>query len=306
MLRGVPFTWTFSLFPQWLFVNILLIASYYALDRVLHLEEPAENVRRDDTEVKALYVLGRRHLVFLLMVVLAVALVPSVDLHAIDAGTALWHQWIPWREITMLGAGGLSLVLGSNEVRYVHNEFSWGPILEVAALFIGIFLAMVPALRVLGQLAPKLPLNDVTFFLFSGGLSALLDNAPTYATFFEMAQTLGSGMSGAALVAGVPVGFLTAISLGSVFWGAMTYIGNGPNFMVKAVAEDSGVSMPSFGGYIVWSGRHLLPTLLAMMCLFIAGQWWAKAVGVVLTLLVLAGAARNLARARRLEAATAA
>lgn len=305
MLRGVPFGWTFTLFPQWIFVNVLLILSYYALDKVLHEKEPPTNIMRDLEEVKALYVLGRRHLFFLVMVVLAVALAPSIDLHAIEAGHALWHQYVPWREVVMLGAAALSLSLGSNEVRYVNNKFTWAPILEVAALFVGIFLTMIPALRVLGQLAPKLPLNEVTFFLFSGGLSAVLDNAPTYATFFEMAQTLGQDATGGELVAGVPVGFLTAISLGSVFWGAMTYIGNGPNFMVKAVAEDSGVRMPSFGGYIVWSCRYLLPTLLAMTCLFIAGQLWAKLLGGVLTLVIIGDAVVNLRKAKKLEMAKA-
>lgn len=303
MLRGVPFTWTFTLFPQWVFVNALLILTYYALDKVLYEKEPAANIMWDLEEVKKLYVLGRRHLVFLVMVVLAVAFAPSIDLHAIDAGHALWHQYVPWREIFMLSAAALSLVIGSNKVRYVNNEFTWGPILEVAALFVGIFLTMIPALRVLGQLAPKLPLNDATFFLFSGGLSAVLDNAPTYATFFEMAHTLGETATGVELVAGVPVSFLTAISLGSVFWGAMTYIGNGPNFMVKAVAEDAGVKMPSFGGYIVWSCRYLLPTLIAMMCLFIAGQLWVKAIGGVLTLAIIAVAVLNLRKAKQLQAA---
>lgn len=306
MLRGVPFTWTFSLFPQWLFVNALLILSYYALDKVLHAKEPAANIIWDLSEVKPLYVVGRRNLVFLAMVVLAVALVPSIDLHGIEAGHPLWYHYVPWREIMMLTAGALSLLAGSRDVRYVNNGFSWGPILEVAALFVGIFLTMIPALRVLGQLAPKLPLNDVTFFLLTGGLSAVLDNAPTYATFFEMAHTLGEGTTGVELVAGVPVSFLTAISLGSVFWGAMTYIGNGPNFMVKAVAEESGVPMPSFGGYIVWSGRYLLPILIAMMCIFVAGQWWAKGLGVALTLAIVGAATVNLRRARQLETTTAA
>jgi len=161
----------------------------------------------------------------------------------------------------------------------VDNEFSWGPIIEVASLFIGIFLTMMPALKFLAQVAPRLPLNEITFYLFTGGLSSVLDNAPTYATFFEMAKQL----PGEPRVADVPELYLVAISLGAVFWGAMTYIGNGPNFMVKAVAEHRGVSMPAFGGYVVWSTRYLLPTLLAVMLLFIAQPLWAKLLGVAVT-----------------------
>lgn len=303
LLRGVPFTWTFSLFPQWLFVNVLLVFSYYALDKLLYGREQPESILWDLEEVKKLFILGRRHFIFLAMVITAVAVIPSLDLHAIESGTAMWFHWVPWREVVMLSAAGLSLGLGDNQTRYEANQFTWAPILEVAALFIGIFLTMVPALRVLGQLAPKLPLNEVTFYLFTGGLSAVLDNAPTYATFFEMASTLGQSGAYPDLVAGVPVGYLTAISLGSVFFGAMTYIGNGPNFMVKAVAEGAGVQMPSFGGYIVWAARYLLPLLIAVLCLFIAGQWWAKALGVVLTLGIVAVSLLNLRRARREDAA---
>ena len=152
----------------------------------------------------------------------------------------------------------------------------------------------------LGQIAPKLPLNEVTFFLFSGGLSAVLDNAPTYVTFFEMAAQLPGepriGADAALGMPGVPEAYLVAISLGSVFCGALTYIGNGPNFMVKAVADDAGVTMPSFGGYLGWSVRHLVPTLAAMALIFIAdGVVWtalglALAVGLLVRAVLLARA----------------
>nr|WP_255622111.1 sodium:proton antiporter [Tessaracoccus sp. OS52] len=293
LLRGVPFEWTFTLFPQWLFVNALLLISYYALDKVMYAREDPSDIAFDHENVQSLLLLGRRHFIFITMVVIGVAVVPSVDLHTIEEGTAAWFQYVPWREALMLTAAGMSLAFGDRRTRYQDNQFSWTPIVEVAALFVGIFLTMIPALRVLGQLAPSLPLTDITFYLFTGGLSAFLDNAPTYATFFEMAQTLGEVTPGAVMVAGVQSSFLTAISLGAVFFGAMTYIGNGPNFMVKAVAEGAGVKMPSFGGYIGWSCRYLLPILLAMMCLFIAGQWWAKGIGVLLTAGILVLAYRN-------------
>ncbi|HMQ37654.1 MAG TPA: sodium:proton antiporter [Micropruina sp.] len=306
MLRGVPFLWTLQLLPEWAFVNGLLLVSYFALDKYLHAQEPPAALAFDESNVQPLKVLGKRNLLFLLGVVLCVALVPSVDTHAIATGHALWYQWVPWRELGMLTSMALSLVTGDDEVRYTANQFTWGPILEVAAIFIGIFLTMIPALRVLGQIAPTLPLNEVTFFLFSGGLSAVLDNAPTYATFFEMAHTLGEEASGVTLVAGVPEPYLVAISLGSVFCGAMTYIGNGPNFMVKAVAEEAQVAMPSFGGYIVWAARYLAPVLTAMVCIFIADGWWAKALGLAITAVLLTLAVINIRRGgQRAESADA-
>ena len=148
---------------------------------------------------------------------------------------------------------------------------------------------MIPALRYLAQIAPSLPLNDVTFFMFTGGLSAVLDNAPTYLTFFEMARELG----GEPAVAGVYEPYLVAISLGAVFCGAITYIGNGPNFMVKAVADSHGVQMPSFGAYVVWAFRYLVPVLVAMVLIFIADPTWAHLLGWVLTALLLARALRG-------------
>ncbi len=286
-LRGVPFTWTFHLLPQWLFVNVLLVATFMALDKVMYQREDPGDVAWDREHTEPIKFMGKINFVFLLVVVLAVAFVPSIDVEAIAQGTAPWTLWVPWRELVMVAALVSSLVFGSSRVRHHLNEFVWGPILEVAALFIGIFLTMIPALKVLAQVAPKLPLNDVTFFVFTGGLSSVLDNAPTYATFFEMAQALQTDSSATNLVAGVLPSHLAAISLGAVFCGALTYIGNGPNFMVKAVAEEDGVQMPSFGGYALWALTWLAPILAAMAFLFVAGQWWAKVIGAVLTVVLL-------------------
>lgn len=270
MLRGVPFAWTLTLFPEWLFVNGMLLATYYCLDRRQYARETDDDVAFDDTSVVPLHLRGRHQLALLALIVIAVALVPSVDADALTHGTASASQLIPWRELLMIAASVASLFTGSRATRYEYNSFEWGPIKEVAALFLGIFLAMVPALRYLSEVAPKLPLNEMTFFLFTGGLSSLLDNAPTYATFFEMARTL----PGEHLIAGVPVEFLSAISLGAVLCGAMTYIGNGPNFMVRSVAVSRGVNMPTFGGYVGWSLTFLAPVLAAMALIFIAGGWW--------------------------------
>ena len=296
-LAGVPFTWTFGLWQEWLFVNALVLLTYFALDSKLYASEPRTAIKRDDTEQVPLGIRGGLNFLWLVTIVLAVALVPSIDLHAIEAGTATFVQLVPWRELVMLAAAGASFFLTPRAVRYGDNEFSWGPIQEVAVLFIGIFLTMMPALRYLAQIAPKLPLNDVTFFAFSGGLSSVLDNAPTYLTFFEMAREL----PGDPRVAGLPESYLVAISLGSVFCGALTYIGNGPNFMVKSVADSRGVTMPSFGGYIRWSMTYLAPTLVAMAMIFIADAAWARITGIVIAVALAARSVLILRQSARTE-----
>lgn len=269
MLRGVPFTWTLHLVPEWALTNGLLLLTYHALDRRLHATEYPTAVRLDKTQQQPLRVHGAVHFAFFAIIIVAVAVVPSVDLHAIEAGHATWSDWLPLRELCMLLAAGLSLTVGSTRVRYELNRFVWAPILEVAALFIGIFLTMIPALKYLEEIAPKLPLDEVTFYWITGGLSSFLDNAPTYATFFSIAAQL-PGEPRIGFDPGVPEHYLVAISVGAVFFGAMTYIGNGPNFMVKSVAESAGVRMPSFGGYLWWSARYLLPILVAVCGLFVA------------------------------------
>ncbi len=284
LLRGVPFLWTLSLFPQWLFVNTLLLVTYYALDRRNYESESAEDLQADDAAATPLRVRGAVNLAYLAVIVVAVALAPSLNLEAIAAGHATPLECVPVRELLMLGASAVSFLTGDKRARFVGNHFTWGPIQEVAALFLGIFLTMIPALLILKAAAPDLPLGTTAFFVASGGLSAVLDNAPTYATFFEIARGLGATAAGYGLVAGVAVPFLTAISLGSVCGGAMTYVGNGPNFMVKAVAEHSGVNMPHFGGYVGWALRFLAPVLAAMVLVFLDPAPWATATGVVLAL----------------------
>lgn len=283
MLRGVPFEWTFSLWPEWLFVNAMLLITYYALDRRLVARETPEDVEIDRTHIIPLKLVGWPSVACFAAVVLTVAFVPSVDATILAHGHAHGTELVPWRELLMLAIAAVSYVVGDKRVRFEDNRFSFAPILEVAALFIGIFLTMIPALEVLRNLAPRLPLNEITLFVFTGGLSSVLDNAPTYATFFEMAKEI----PGAPRVAGVPEVMLVSISLGAVLCGALTYIGNGPNFMVKSVAEDQGVVMPSFGGYVSRAFFNLAPVLLAMLLLFIADPWWAKALGAILTVALL-------------------
>lgn len=295
MLRGVPFTWTFGLWPMWLFVNILLLTTYYALDSKYHAQERPEALALDRTSTTPMGVKGVINFAYLAVIVGAVALAPSIDIHAIEEGTAALMDWVPLREIIMLSVAALSYLTGDKVARFVDNKFKWGPILEVAAIFIGIFLTMIPALKYLAQIAPQLPLNEVTFYFFTGGLSSVLDNAPTYVTFFEMAKELG----GEPAVAGLYEPYLVSISLGAVFFGAVTYIGNGPNFMVKAVADGAGVRMPTFGAYVLQAFTYLAPILVAVALVFIANPLWAHILGWLLAAAIVVRAvltARSHAR----------
>jgi Na+/H+ antiporter NhaD/arsenite permease-like protein len=304
MLRGVPFLWTLTLFKEWAFVNFMALVAYYALDRKAYAMEPASAVAADEAQVEPIGIHGKLNFLLLAGIVASVALAPSVDLHAIHEGHASVMAYLPIREIAMLTIAAISYLVGDKKVRFERNGFTWTPILEVAALFIGIFLAMVPALKFLRQIAPSLPLNEVTFFLFTGGLSSVLDNAPTYATFFEMAQALG----GSPAVAGVRTDYLTSISLGAVFCGAMTYIGNGPNFMVKSIAESAGIEMPSFAGYTMkWALRYLAPVLALMVLVFVVDGIGYKGIGVVLSVVwvvVYVREARKAAKPANVRAAS--
>ncbi len=151
----------------------------------------------------------------------------------------------------------------------MRNEFNFSAIIEVACLFLGIFICMQTPVQYLQAQGAKLGLTTApAFFWASGGLSSFLDNAPTYVVFFETARAVG-GVGQAALPRLPQEIFLEAISLGSVFMGANTYIGNGPNFMVKTIAEKSGVKMPSFFGYMLYSVLILIPLFLAVTFIFL-------------------------------------
>ena len=257
-LRGVDFFWTLELVRPWLMCNGLLLLAYLLVDELFYYSRETEaDITRDIRQIRALSYEGL--LVngpLLLGVVAAVAFLdPSKTLPGTD-----WHPWMYLREMVQLGLVGLSLFLGQHRVREA-NSFNYHAILEVAALFSGIFICMQPALQILGEQGPKLGIDaPMAFYWITGGLSSVLDNAPTYVVFFETARTL-TPLDGDSTVAGVSEQRLVAISLGAVFMGAMTYIGNGPNFMVKAIAEKSGVKMPSFFGYMVYSCVILLPLL---------------------------------------------
>jgi Na+/H+ antiporter NhaD/arsenite permease-like protein len=160
--------------------------------------------------------------------------------------------------------GVLSYLFTADAI-HTENGFTFGPIAEVAMLFLGIFLTMIPALLILEARGARLGLHEPWhFFWVAGGLSSFLDNAPTYLTFLSAIRGLGMR----AEVGGVPETFLAAISLGAVFMGANSYIGNGPNFMVKSIAEEQGVQMPSFFGYMVYSGVVLIPVFVLVTLVF--------------------------------------
>jgi Na+/H+ antiporter NhaD/arsenite permease-like protein len=246
-LAGVPFTWTLRLLPEWLFTVALVLAVYVVWDRRERARETLADLKRDFYEVRPLRVAGKDNLVLLLGVLAAVALLQA-----------------PWRELVIVGLAALSYFRTDEEL-HAANRFTFQPILEVAALFAGIFVTMLPALDLLRARGAELGVREPwQFFWASGMLSSFLDNAPTYLTFLALAKGLGLPPE----VAGVPHEILRAISLGSVFMGANSYIGNGPNFMVRAIAEERGVRMPSFGGYMLYSGAVLLPIFAVVTLVF--------------------------------------
>ena len=288
-LRGVAFLWTFSLWKEWLFVNAIVIAIYFLWDSLWFYRRESELSKIEDAlERKPLRIQGLfPNLFCLLGVIAAVAL--------LDPGKAIagWHPWMFLREIVQLLMVGISLCLGSVAVRK-ENNFNYAAIVEVAALFFGIFICMQAPLQILNekggmiaekaaQVGKKIGLNESQmFFWMTGSLSSVLDNAPTYVVFFETAKSaaeseakenpeIATELDEAKKVCGVgiPLSLLAAVSLGAVFMGSMTYIGNGPNFMVKSIAEQSGVKMPSFFGYMAYSFVLLLPVLIAMTLMFL-------------------------------------
>ena len=277
-LEGVAFLWTmFHLWLPWLVVNLVLIAVYWCMDRYRYYpKETFRDVLADATQTRPLRVKGLiPNLGLLIGVVLCVALLdPSKPVPGIG-----WYPLPYLREVAQLVLVGMSLAFGADAVRRA-NRFDYHAIVEVAVLFIGIFICMQPALEILNDKGPRLGLDHpAEMYLATGFLSSVLDNAPTYLVVFRTAAAQYGGVPHfAELVSGsgpesvMPAQLLTGISLGAVFMGAMTYIGNGPNFMVRAIAEQSGVRMPSFFGYIVrYSIPILLPVLLLAMFLFLMG-----------------------------------
>lgn len=272
-LRGAPFTWFLSMLPEWAFTGALLLIIYYFVDRYYYAKEDWTNLANDSLEYEKLRLTGSINFVYLIGVILSVAFINEGTIPQMGEENApLWLKFL--REIVLLSLTGLSLYTTKKEVRYTQNKFTWAPIIEVAVLFLGIFTTMTPALAYLKAHAAELGLSTPWQFYYSTGmLSSFLDNTPTAVAFHSVATGLTAEQMTAfacPIVAGIPEILLKAISLGAVMFGAMTYIGNGPNFMVKAIAEESGIKMPSFFGYMLkFSLVVLLPIYIIVQLIFL-------------------------------------
>ncbi len=253
-LRGVPFTWTLNLFPVWVVTLGLVLAIFYIWDSYCYRRESPAAKKKDIQRVVPLRISGKINILFLMGVILAVS----------------FQTPTPYREIIMGLMTVLSLKFTREEFRK-KNKFNYHPIIEVAVLFIGIFITVVPLLILLKTRGAELGVTQPwQFFWWTGGLSSFLDNAPTYLTFFTLAEsvTRAAGNVDAVTIVGVHVDLLRAISCGAVFMGANTYIGNGPNFMVKTIAEKMEVKVPHFFGYMGYSVLILIPIFILVTLIF--------------------------------------
>jgi Na+/H+ antiporter NhaD/arsenite permease-like protein len=276
-LRGVPFAWTLRLWPVWALANGILLVLFAVLDAIALAREqrsgpPPGSTPRPGPLPEPFRLDGAINLLWLLGIVAVV----------FAAGT-FGPRAIPDERLRslaqaggMLAFAGLSWLTTPADLRRV-NRFSWAPMVEVAVIFLGVFVTMIPALTFLEQRGTALGITRPwQFFWASGALSSVLDNAPTYLTFASLATGVtdaGTGLLSAnhlGALAAHPTGqqLLAAVSCGAVMMGAVTYIGNGPNFMVKAIAEQHHVRTPSFFGYVVWSGAVLMPLFALIAHLF--------------------------------------
>ncbi len=270
-LRGVPFTWTLQLWPEFLMVNGALLVIYYIWDLRAYGRESAADIVHDETATEPLRINGKLNFVLLLGVVLCVALFdPSKPFPGTD-----WTPPMFLREGLQLVLAALSYLVPAFTPKGLRERvsFDFFAITEVACLFIGIFITMQVPLEVLKNPSVVASLGVDTpmeFFWFTGLLSSFLDNAPTYVVFFETARSVPPVGNVLPLPGGSGICevFLKAISCGAVFMGANTYIGNGPNFLVKAIAEQSGIKMPSFFGYMKYSIAILIPLMVVTGFLF--------------------------------------
>ncbi|EPG74750.1 putative membrane protein [Leptospira fainei serovar Hurstbridge str. BUT 6] len=264
-LQGVPFTWTFGLFPEMLIATIILLVIYFIWDTVMHGKETKKDIQRDIRNKEPIGLEGQVNLIWLLGVVLSVAYINDHYIPAIKGN----HYLGFFREAVLILLILASKFTSDPKLRE-RNKFTLQPIQEVAYLFIGIFLTMIPALLLLEHHGKELGVTKPWHFFWVTGLfSGVLDNAPTYLTFVSLAKGL-LGFSDIHQILADPFGesLLKAISVGAVFMGALTYIGNAPNFMVKSVAEENNIKMPSFGGYVLYSLALLIPTFILLTFIF--------------------------------------
>ena len=280
--KGTPFMWWMqNMLPEWAATGLLLLGIYYLVDLYFYKKEPMQNIRADIREERKMRITGLVNIFWLLCVIASTMFLTQANFaqwfgfvekgaspEAIEEAThhmpfyvKLIREWV----FILIIAGSW---LTTKKVVRVSNNYSWVPIMEVACVFLGIFATMTPALMFLQQ--NPLPVHKAWQFVYcTGALSAFLDNAPTAMVFHATATTLPVA-DGVTAVAGIAPDFMKAISMGAVFFGALTYIGNGPNFMVKAIAEQEGISMPSFFGYMIkFSLIVLLPVYIIVQLIFI-------------------------------------
>lgn len=275
-LRGVSFFWTTThLLPETLLAVAILLALFYALDSWFYRREEGMPPLKDPTPDRDIKLYGKVNFILLGGVIAAILMSaswkPGIVFDILGSKVELQNVV---RDIVLLALAALSLKLTPNPVR-AGNEFTWGPIKEVAKLFAGIFVCIIPVLAMLqagrdGAFSGLVSLvtnpdgshNTVAYFWLTGILSSFLDNAPTYLVFFELA----GGNPQVLMTTGALT--LAAVSAGAVFMGANTYIGNAPNFMVYAIAKDRKVKMPSFFGYMAWSGAILIPIFILQTVIF--------------------------------------
>ncbi len=268
-LRGVPFLWTLCLWKEWAFCLVLLLVVYYVWDCRAYRHETVRDIRRDEARVRPLALHGKINFFWLAGVILVTA---SFNPNKHFLGSA----WTPphyLREILQCALVAASLASTPAGLRRDIN-FNYAAILEVACLFLGIFVCMQVPLEILISRGAEMGIDTpIKFFWATGILSSFLDNAPTYAVLFETANALthqpGDGVI--QLLSGhyIRQDHLVAISLGAVFMGANTYIGNGPNFMVRTIAEHEGVHMPSFFGFLLYSLAILIPLFVLITMFFL-------------------------------------
>jgi Na+/H+ antiporter NhaD/arsenite permease-like protein len=275
-LKGVDFFWTtVHLWRETLFVGGVVLAIFMAIDLYLHHREGRFSRKKDPTPDSPLRLHGKINLLLIAVIIAAILMSaqwkPGVSFFV--AGVELRLQDL-LRDVIFIIVTIWSLALTRKSDR-AANGFSWGPIQEVAILFAGIFICIVPVMAMLqagsqGPFAALLGLvtnadgssNAAAYFWLTGILSSFLDNAPTYLVFFQLAG------GDPQVLMGAKAATLAAISSGAVYMGANTYIGNAPNFMVYAIARQAGVKMPSFFGYMAWSMLVLIPTFVLATFLF--------------------------------------
>jgi Na+/H+ antiporter NhaD/arsenite permease-like protein len=264
-LRGVPFGWFLTLLPVWATIGAILLALYYLADTYFYRKEEKTDVA---TEANSVTCRGAQNFIYLVAIVLAVAFINTEHIPLMqENGAPLYIMFL--REIVLIIIALLSWFTTSSTTRK-ENSYSWSSFNEIAILFFGIFVTMTPALIYLRSHASEIGIaSESGFYYATGLLSSFLDNTPTAITLYTLAME--SNVSGTgAMVAGIPESYLAAISLGAVLFGSMTYIGNGPNFMIKSIAEEDGVKMPGFFGYILqFALPVLLPLFIIIQLLFV-------------------------------------